>query len=143
MCLRHLQGSLIGIRPFSIFGPKKFFAISRFLDEARARRRCQRHLQRTLNGMRPFSFFVQKNFFAISQFLNVARARRRCQRHLQCALNGIQQFSFLDKKFFCDISITGRGTGVTDVSTAPTRYPKRYATIFSVQKERERESRMC
>ena len=55
-----------------------------------------------------------------------------CLRHLQGALIGMRPFSIFGlKKFFCNISISGRGTGASDMSTAPTRCPDRYATIFN------------
>ena len=79
--------------------------------------------------MRPFSYFGAK-YFSISRNLDVARTRRRCQRHLRGALKGMRLFLFSDPNFFFDISNPGYGTDATEVSTAPTRCPKSYATIF-------------
>ena len=79
-----------------------------------------------------FNFRPQNFFFAISRFFDEARARWRCQRRLQRTLNGMRPFSiFGPKKLFCNISISGRGTGASDVSTAPTKCLDRYATIFN------------
>ena len=115
---------------FFIFRSKFFPPISQFLDAVQARRRCQRNLQGALNGMQPFSF-LDPNFFApISQFLDAAQARRRCQRHLQGALNSMRFLTFLDPNYPPNISISRCGTGATEMSTAPTRCPQQYATIF-------------
>ena len=66
----------------------------------------------------------------------MALARRRSQRCLHGAYNYIRSFSFFGPNFFCNISISGSGTGTAEVSTATTLYPERNETIFIFQSKK-------
>ena len=128
-CQRHLSCTLKGIRLFLFFGPKFFFDISNpgygtdATEVSTAPTRCPRRYATIF-------IFRSKIFFSISRILDMARARRRCQRHLRGALKGMRPFSLFCPKFFLYNSNPGCGTGATEVSTTPTRYLERYATIF-------------
>ena len=117
------------IRPFCYF-VLKFFMRYRLLNVARTRRRCQRHLQCALNGMRPFSFFEQKSFLRYLDFWTRQGRDGGVNGTYKVPLTVCEHFHFSFQKSFCDISISGRSTGATEVSTALTRCPEQYATIF-------------
>ena len=115
--------SISGGRRGSLFAPKFFSSIFRFLEIAKVKGRCQRY-------QRAFSLFGTKKF-SISRFLEVAQVKVRCQRYQPGSLNSVRAFSFSGPKFFSSISrFTGCRKGYWKVSTVLTRCPEKCARIF-------------
>ena len=64
---RYQRGTMNSIRLFSLFGPKFFSSITRFLEFVQVKGRLQRYQHDALNRMRTF-FSLQKIFLRYLDF---------------------------------------------------------------------------